>query len=204
MQTAVLLLCDISRTIQNLRKEIDSYKKIPSHITLAYLQADYDEAEVNAILGKIKRFDITLNDIACDKNHLALYPNGRSTNELDSVLNKLDKYVERKPDTYHLSIAYSKNKWDVFESEDICTQVNKKIDLPIDVRIKEIWLIKKDKERKGEFFKINSITLKSDRPKPPTKPKASPARTAPKKVPSKSKPKACPSGKKPAVSKPCK
>jgi len=167
MQTALLLLCDIPRTIQNIRKDIDSFKKIPTHITLAYLKNDYDESDVIKILEKVKRFDITLNDISCDKDHAALYPNSKSTTELNSIASKIKKYIDKQPSNgYHLSIAYSKDKWNVYQSEDICTQINNKIDLPIDVRIKEMWIIKKDTERKGEWFKISAIKLKSPNIKP--------------------------------------
>lgn len=164
MQTAILLITNIPSSVRNLRNDLDSYKKIPTHITMAYLKSESNLAEVMSSLKSMKRFQITFDDISCDKDHLALLLDTRSDDRIEGIMDKIKKHVDRKPKNgYHMSIAYSKKSWDLYKSEDIHNMATKKFDLPVDVTAKEIWIVQKTKNG-GAWPKIHSMKLHKDIP----------------------------------------
>lgn len=156
IQYIVMLICTLPKQIDSLKRNKSS---LPPHINIAYLKSSIDENEVEKKLSNISAFDVKLDEVMCDPSKLSIAVS-RVTN-INKICDKLKDSIERKPQNYyHLSLINSKTKWTTYECENMCKKINESIKLPVDIMVTDIWLMKKDTNKKNVWIMAKKIKLK--------------------------------------------
>lgn len=153
---SIILVCEIPKYLEELRIKNNIKQNIPPYITMAYLKNNIDDNKLENILKKLKIMNIKCDDICSLNNKINLMPS--SETEIKKMCDKIKLYIDRLPSNdYHLNIANFKGKWDLYKNEEYYKKISDNIKLPIDIKITEMWLLKKNKKR---WMICNKIKLK--------------------------------------------
>tara|TARA_Y100000996_G_scaffold408732_1_gene388289 strand:- start:36 stop:524 length:489 start_codon:yes stop_codon:yes gene_type:complete len=158
-QYSLLLYCDkVPNCIKKLRKKYDDHK-LSAHITLGYLINinDSDKNYIISILNKIKKFELKLDTIVEYNDLIALKMN--NTKLINNIIKKIDNCIDKLPKSgFHLTILYSRgNKYTI--TTKIKEEIKNNIKLPIRIKINKIWLMKRNKIEKQDWFRSKTIFL---------------------------------------------
>ena len=87
MESVLILYCDIPHNLKKIRDKYDEHRKIPAHITICYLDNEYEKEKLENELKKTKKFILKLDKLnyitdEYDKNTFRL-------EELNSFLKSL-------------------------------------------------------------------------------------------------------------------
>jgi hypothetical protein len=160
IQVAIILICEIPKNLEHMRNKNNVNKNIPPHITMAYLKKEVNYDKIEQELSKFKTINIKFDEICSSDTKVSLLPSSESG--INKLCDKIKDYMERKPlNGYHLTVASSKGKWDLYKSEEICKKIDGEIKLPLEVKISDIWILKKEKGRKKVWSVFKKIKLKT-------------------------------------------
>ena len=155
MQSALLFYCKVPDNIKNIRKEYDKHINLPAHITLGYLKADYDEDKLIKKLKKFKKIKLELNKLYSMSDLIAFSVNNKNIN---IIAKSIREYIEKYPKSgFHMSLAYKRDKK---INKKVYKKIEKNINIPTEIIINKIWIMKRNKSIGKDWYRSKTIFLK--------------------------------------------
>lgn len=155
MESALIIYCQVPKYIKNIRKKYDEHE-MPAHITLGYLVDDYDEKNLVSILSKIKSFELKIDKIEVEDDIVYLSFNNQK--KIKQLINKISKYIKKLPKSeFHMTVAYKRGHQAINIPKSVISTV--KSQLPINVKIRKTWIVKRNKTIGKDWFRSKTIYL---------------------------------------------
>jgi len=148
---AVVIILKTPLGVQEMRKNYIKTDTQKPHITLGYLNKDFDEDVVLKHLRSLTPQPIVFNKWKHTKSFIALIPENIS--EITKIIGPMSKYIETGPrGEYHMSLAYRA------KSAPLDDYTHKKahdlIEIPISCKVAEVRI---SKQKNGEWTKYKSV-----------------------------------------------
>ena len=159
MESGLLLYCNVPPNIKNIRDKHDEHSSLPAHITLCYLDNEYDQKLIENKLKKIKKFRLTLDKIKYQEDLISLSIQNES--KINNIISKIKKNILKLPKSgFHLSLAYKRGYKKLSDDSKVINDIKYNIILPIEVEINKIWLLKRNKSIGKDWYRSKTIKLK--------------------------------------------
>jgi hypothetical protein len=143
---AVTLICKMPIQVQEMRKKYIKNDNLPPHVTLGYLDPDFDAKEVMAKLRKFKDKTIRFNHLKVTTPFIALIPS--DTSQLNDLARSLGEDLQAGPrGGYHMSLAYREKGAPLAPVAAMFAHREIADKLPLEAKVSEIRI---SKRRPGE------------------------------------------------------
>jgi hypothetical protein len=148
---AVVIILKTPLGVQEMRKNYIKTDSQKPHITLGYLNKDFDEDVVLKHLRSLNPAPIVFNKWKHTKSFIALLPENIS--EINKIIGPMDKYIETGPrGGFHMSLAYRAKSAPLDDYTH--TKAHKLIEIPITCKVAEVRI---SKRKHGEWTKYKSV-----------------------------------------------
>ena len=156
VESGLLLYCDVPNNIKNIRHKYDEHRSLPAHITLCYLDNEYDQKLLENKLSKIKKFTLELNKLIYQDDLISL--SIKNENKITNIIKIIKNNILKLPRSgFHLSLAYKRGYHKLSKNSNIKNNIINNISLPIEVEVNKIWLLKRNKSIGKDWYRSKTI-----------------------------------------------